>query len=184
MKFQFKSCSYDLEFRRKNREVTIVRGSRKRTITSKYPYTTVTLYLTPKEAPPTLLYTATVGCAPSDTFSNSKGRLFALKALSRKITANKPKGAMLQHAKDLVGAIWSAYLNRAASPAPEASAPADKIVDGEIVPETTGAAGFGTAVLPALDESEWKTADVEDVSKQAVVGTTLVKSEPVTQPAS
>lgn len=108
MKFDFDGQRYLLEFQRDKKTIRTVRHGNVKTVQSKYPYTTARLITISKTS---VLETrnpiaeASVGCTPTDSYSNEKGRLYALRALS----------AVLRRAKMDVGltaALWQAYMNR------------------------------------------------------------------------
>lgn len=117
MKFEFAGRTYALDFTRKKQEVTIVRDGKSQTIQSKYPYTTVILYEKTTGAP-VVVNKATVGCIPSDTYSNEKGRLAALKDLTEILRRS-------QYPEEFRRAMWNAYTNRRKQE--------QRVVEGEVV---------------------------------------------------
>jgi hypothetical protein len=109
MKFQFDGRTFRLEFERKYKNVSVMRGGAVKTTRSKYPYTTATLYEVKDGEEPKVFARGTVGCLPTDKFSNASGRLFALRELSRAV--GKVDGT-----KELRTALWLTYKNRAVRP--------------------------------------------------------------------
>jgi len=105
MRFTFEGKEYKLSFERRHKHVTLLQGNRKVTVPSKYPYTTVTLYDRAPSGAPSVLASATVGCAPTDSYSNEKGRLFALKELTNALRRYRIS-------KEFRTAMWHAYVNR------------------------------------------------------------------------
>jgi hypothetical protein len=97
-------------------------------IPSKYPYTTVTLYERTEPTTSRILFSATVGCLPTDSYSNERGRLYALRALHGfLVAANKrdPK----QYGKDFRTALWRAYTQRGRQ---------QNVIDGTVVRKEEG----------------------------------------------
>jgi hypothetical protein len=105
MKFYYEGKTYRLEFERNYQQVSVRIEGQLQKIRSTYPYTSAKLYETPIGEVPKLVLIRTVGCLPTDKYSNEKGRLFALRGLSRAL--NK-----LKYPKGLIAAIWLAYRNR------------------------------------------------------------------------
>lgn len=121
--FTYAGKSFKLEFARKKETVEVVRqnksvGGRRETkvkqITSKYPYTQVTLCEVHNgvEMPEqyTVVEKAKVGCAPKDIYSHALGRLQALRVLSTTIRYQLRDQKVYQ--RGLVRAMWGAYENR------------------------------------------------------------------------
>ena len=121
MKFDYEGKTYVLEFERDHKQLTLLRGGRKETVKSKHPYTTATLYVQTSPTTRAVVTHATVGCCPTDSYSNAAGRLFALRSL----TGNLKK---LNKDRDFRAALWKTYVDRDKRPA--------KVVEGEVVKET------------------------------------------------
>jgi hypothetical protein len=112
MKFTFEGRRYFIEFQRAQKDVTIVRKKRNgeqqhNTIKSLHPFTTARLKERLGDALPNLIESATVGCLPSDKYSNELGRLYALRALTQVLT--KKHGKSVHGSKDFKRALWRAY---------------------------------------------------------------------------
>ena len=105
MRFNVDGRRFRLEFERHYRQVTILRAGNEHTIRSKYPYTTATLYELKDINTATPIAHATVGCAPTDLYSNANGRLFALRALTEVLRKKDTP-------YELRAAIWETYINR------------------------------------------------------------------------
>ena len=115
MRFEFGGRTYLLEFQREHKDVHSIHNGEMTTVKSKYPYTTATLFLV-EEAPKdgkfrktSEVLKATVGCLHTDKYSNSAGRLFALRALTSKLRRTKWD-------KEFRAALWQAYVNRGKKP--------------------------------------------------------------------
>lgn len=127
MRFQFEDRKYFLQFERNHKKVDVFKNREKVVLDSKYPFTTVTLYEIMSgtySAGRKTIASATVGCHPGDTYSNAKGRLFALKELSSSLRR-------LHYPHDFVAAVWNAYQHRADAP----SKPG--VIDGQVVSAET-----------------------------------------------
>jgi hypothetical protein len=106
MRFTFQQKSYGLEFERNTEKCKVIRKGKLSTVESKYPYTTVRIYVFPTDLPKSLIGHATVGCFPKDKYSHELGRKYALRALSDVLKS--------QHwDKEFLGAMWNCYVNRA-----------------------------------------------------------------------
>ncbi len=134
MKFTFEGKEYYLQFERDHKNVEVFKQRQKHIIKSTHPYTTVRLY----ELMPSVggvstklsVAAATVGCfpgtalRPGDFYTNSKGRLHAMKDLS--LTLSRMK-----FPKQFVKAMWQAYDSRAGKQE-------QPVIEGQIIqaPET------------------------------------------------
>lgn len=108
MRFTFEGKNYSLSFTRKHQHVTFFHKGNRHTTPSTYPFTTATLYVSVGASVPTVLASATVGCSHLDAYSNSKGRLYAMKELNKRlIRYNLPE--------EFRRAMWNAYMNRGKS---------------------------------------------------------------------
>jgi hypothetical protein len=112
MKFKFDGRSFRLAFERKHKDVTILKDGVATKVRSLYPYTTAKLYEERLGLEASIVAQATVGCLPGDTYSNAKGRLFALRALNAVLGRRN-------HTKDFRRAMWEAYINRGNEPVRE-----------------------------------------------------------------
>lgn len=102
MRFQFAGDTYSLEFSRQHRTVSVTRNGKVERVRSKYPFTTASLESVGKLGTKSVVIAShTVGCAPTDKYSNAEGRLAALRGLTDKIDS-----------KGLRTAMWQAYVNR------------------------------------------------------------------------
>ena len=102
MKFEHEGATYFLDFQRDYKQVEVgnTAGEVVRTA-SHYPSTTVILWKQ-RENPlaPELYRTATVGCWHKDTFTLEKGRLNAMRLMSRTLS------------KEMKRKMWASYMNR------------------------------------------------------------------------
>jgi hypothetical protein len=103
MRFTFEGRRYELDFSRERKDVVILRDGTKHTIKSLHPYTTVSLKERIADALPATVATATVGCLPTDRYSNDLGRVYALRALTQVLTKKHGKS------KEFKAAMWRAY---------------------------------------------------------------------------
>ncbi len=106
MRFQHQGKLYRLEFERQYRNLKITRNGVTKEVRSKYPYTTAKLLQLRVGEEPLIVGKATVGCCPTDAYSNELGRRQALRQLTFAL-AKRDKTS-----KDLRTAFWNAYLNR------------------------------------------------------------------------
>lgn len=97
MQFEHEGSKYFLEFQRKNKTIKLNRQGNKVTYMSTYPYTTARL-LKETGGVKEVMTEHTVGCLPTDIFSNEAGRLHALQGVTKLIPN-----------KDLRAAMWTAY---------------------------------------------------------------------------
>lgn len=115
MRFTFENRTYGLSFTRRKFDVNVVRDGKQKSVRSKYPYTTVTLYERTIPGAEAIIATATVGCLPSDKYSNAYGRLHALQALTqiltRKTVEVKPSVFENRYSADFRTAMWTAFQN-------------------------------------------------------------------------
>lgn len=110
MQFQFEGKTYRLEFQRDQKEIPLVRKGRVEKIKSKYPYTTVRLLEIEKDRLPKMVESAQVGCAPFDNYTNERGRLEALRALTKRIYKSKDLDVL--EPIELVRIMWQTYTER------------------------------------------------------------------------
>jgi len=136
MKFTFDGRRYALGFEREHQQVVILRDGKHHTVKSVYPYTTVTLSEFTTDKPVVVSY-ATVGCLPSDKYSNALGRLMSLRALNHTLSKNQ------RFSKDFRAAMWRAYLNRGKQQEKVIEGVVTKVVEGPVAP---------LALLPAATE--------------------------------
>ena len=118
MRFQFDGKTYNIGFDRKHLHVDVFENRKKKSVLSKYPFTTATLYERREGQPiASTVASATVGCVPTDPYSNQSGRLQALKALTQILTARK-------FSKEFKRTLWKAYADRGKAP----------VVEGTVIP--------------------------------------------------
>lgn len=99
MRFTFNGSEYSIEFKREFKEITRFNGE---VVKSRFPYTTVTLFKGAKKAE-VAVRTATVGAFYAEKeFTHEKGRLYALRSISRS----------MNNERDLKKALWKAYISR------------------------------------------------------------------------
>jgi hypothetical protein len=103
MKFEHDGKTYFLEFQRQKKVISINRKGTKIEEESRYPFTTAKLLVVTESPLPTKLYEHTVGCCPTDEYSNEKGRIEALRGVSQQIPKEN---------KGLRKAMWGAYTGR------------------------------------------------------------------------
>lgn len=106
MRFTFNGKDYSLGFQRNTQSVKVMRDGKESTVPSKYPYTTVTLYERTSPSTSGVIAQATVGCIPSDPYSNEKGRLYALRALNQMLFRSQVYDEKFREA------MWKAYFTR------------------------------------------------------------------------
>jgi hypothetical protein len=102
MRFTFDGSDYAIEFSRYYREILRYVGGKRKTVQTRYPYTTVNLVRFLPEGGVVVHRTYTVGCHHTDAFSLEEGRKSAL----RMMTKGNSLGTAFKQA------IWSAYLTR------------------------------------------------------------------------
>lgn len=101
MQFEYDGKKYFLEFQRTKKKIKLNRQGTIAEYTSKYPYTTARLLVASPEGTQILLTEHTVGCLPTDKFSNQAGRAAALSGLIELVAD-----------KGLRAAVWPAYTSR------------------------------------------------------------------------
>jgi hypothetical protein len=106
MKFEYAGSQFQLEFERKFKIVSIRRRINKitdvtETQRSNFPYTTARLIGVHTPAAPVVIAQASVGCCPTDKFSNEEGRRQALRKLTK-----------LVEGKQFRAKLWETYNKR------------------------------------------------------------------------
>ena len=102
MKFEHEGNMYSLDFQRERKPVVVGATPEGEPVQapSLYPYTTVVLWRKMKDGTLELFRTATVGCWHGEYFTLEKGRLQALRLVSKTLS------------KELKKKMWAAYMNR------------------------------------------------------------------------
>jgi hypothetical protein len=106
LRFEYEGEPYAIEFSREHRKVPVVISQNYDhkvvdRVDSKYPYTTARVVsITRNGTRGTVLYTATTGCATVDKFTLERGRIVALRKLTKKVS------------KAFRKAIWTCYQDR------------------------------------------------------------------------
>lgn len=122
MRFEHNGDSFALSFRREYRDRINEKGD---TVKSTKPYTTVELYKQEGDKF-TLFRTATVGCWHKDDYRLEKGRLGALRFLS--------KGNSLS--QEFKAAMWKSYMERPRGLTPRLSPEEQKAVAEAFIAES------------------------------------------------
>lgn len=103
MKFSVAGVNYELEFTRSHRQVPSGFDHEKKEqifVPSRFPYTTVKVFRVRKEQKPEVWRETTVGAHWSEVYTHERGRLHALRLVSK--TLNKA----------FKKAMWESYVNR------------------------------------------------------------------------
>lgn len=107
MYFSFEGKEYQVSFYRSHKQIDLFKNGQKQTIKSKFPYTRVSLYEVTPNSVPRLIAAETVGCSHTDKYSHNKGRIAALRELTRTLRLKS------DYSWEFREALWEAYKNRA-----------------------------------------------------------------------
>ena len=114
MRFTFNGRNYSLTVERKYQNVELFTDRKKHILRSTYPYTILSLHEQGANGASVLVKKVSVGCLPSDPYSNRAGLLFAMKKLTSQLKFSDRAG--LTYPKEFFSAMWQAYVNRGKQP--------------------------------------------------------------------